>query len=174
MRNGLTVVAPALMAGLALTAAPAWAGSATGLLTATITISTDCHVSATSQVNFGTVDPTQAANASGTGSISVECTKGTTIADIKLDGGANRAGSSRQMANGGFFVAYALYADAAHTTPWGDGVTTGLGNPMAGGFTATTSAATPQTFSVYGLVTAAAEDVPAAAYHDTVNVTVDF
>ena len=162
-------LALSLCAGTAATAA-----NTTGTIGATITISTNCSVSATTQVDFGTVDPTAASNASGTGSISVKCTKGTTLTDIKLDAGGNFASGTRQMANGGNFVAYALYTDSAHTTAWGDGGTTIAAADLSSGFSATTSATVAQSYNVYGLVLAAAEDVPAATYNDTVNVTVDF
>lgn len=160
---------------LTLLSGAAFGGSTGGTLGATITISTNCSISSTTQVDFGTVDPTLATNAAGTGSISVKCTKGTTITDIVLDGGANHSGSTRQMSDGaGTFVAYALYTDAAHTTLWGDGVTAGIGNALSSGFSATSSATTAQTFNVYGQVLAAAEDVPANTYNDTVNITVNF
>lgn len=158
-----------LLAGTAASAA-----NTTGTLGATITISTNCNISATSQVDFGTVDPTAASNASGTGSISVKCTKGTTLTDIKLDAGGNFAGGTRQMANAGTFVAYALFTDAAHTTAWGDGGVSIAAADLSSGFAATTSASVAQSYNVYGLVLAAAEDVPAATYNDTVNITVDF
>jgi spore coat protein U-like protein len=152
----------------------ALAANTTGTLGATIIISTNCNISSTSQVDFGTVDPTAASNASGTGNISVKCTKGTTLTDIKLDAGGNFAGGTRQMANAGSFVAYALFTDSAHTTAWGDSGATIAAADLSSGFSATTSASVAQSYSVYGLVLAAAEDVPAATYNDTVNITVDF
>lgn len=161
------------MAGLAATAM-AVNNPATGTLGATLTILKSCQITATSQVNFGSVDPTLATNAPGVGSISVECTKGTSITDIKLSAGGNFSGGSRQMTDGTNFVAYTLYTDAAHTSAWGDGGATIAASAMSSGFVATTSATIPQSFSVYGLVLAAAEDVPTATYTDTVNITVDY
>lgn len=155
-------------------ACSAQAGSSTGILMATITIKANCHLTATSEVSFGTVDPTTPSNVSGAGSISVACTKGTTISSIVLNQGNNFGGSARRMSDGaGDFVAYELYTDSSHTTLWGDS-TSGIGAALASGFTASSSAGAPQTFSVYGLVRANAVDVPANTYNDTVNVTVNF
>jgi spore coat protein U-like protein len=125
-------------------------------------------------VDFGSVDPTLATNATGTGSVSVGCTKGTVINDIKLSGGANFASGSRQMSDGTNVVPYALFTDAAHTTAWGDGGATIAAASLSTGFVATTSATTPQSFNVYGLVLAADEDVPTSTYTDTVDITVDY
>src|SRR5690348_18226792 len=72
----------ALSAGglaLALLANSTWASSSQGLLKSTLTIKANCQFLATSEVNFGTVDPLAPANVSGNGSISVVCTKGITI-----------------------------------------------------------------------------------------------
>lgn len=165
-------VAALSMVALAGTAAAT--NPATGTLGATITILKSCSITATSQVNFGSVDPTLNAAASGTGTISVECTKGTTITDIKLSGGGSLSGGTRRMTDGTNFVAYSLYTDATHLTAWGDGGVTIAAAVNSTGFVPTTSATVPQSFSVYGQVLAAAEDVPATTYNDTVNVTVDY
>jgi spore coat protein U-like protein len=167
---GASALSLAALAGTAL----AVTNPATGTLGATLTILKSCQITATTQVDFGSVDPTLATDASGVGSVSVACTKGTVITDIKLSAGGNFASGSRQMSDGTNFVPYALFTDAAHTTAWGDGGATLPAAALSTGFVATTSAATPQSFSVYGLVLAADEDVPTATYTDTVNITVDY
>ncbi|MGE5624026.1 MAG: spore coat U domain-containing protein [Bacillota bacterium] len=166
------------LSGLAL-AGVAFAGSpnspATGTVGASLVIDTNCHITASSSVSFGTVDPTLGTAANGSGSIGVKCTKGTTLTDIKLDAGGNFASGTRQMSDGsGDFVAYSLYKDNAHSTAWGDDGATISASSQFAGYAGFTSAVVAQTFNVYGLVSAAAEDVPAGAYNDTVNVTVDF
>jgi|SRR5882724_9530195 len=160
-------------AGLAGTAM-AVNNPATGTLGATLTILKSCQITSSTQVDFGSVDPTLAANAPGVGNVSVECTKGTTINDIKLSAGGNFSSGKRQMTDGTNFVPYALFTDAAHTTAWGDGGATIAAGAKSTGFVATTSATTPQSFNVYGLVLAADEDVPTATYTDTVDITVDY
>lgn len=167
------LISAACAASMLVSAGLASAASSTGgTIGATITIQAQCHIGSVSSVNFGTVDPTLATPASGIGSFDVTCTKGTSLTDIKLDGGVNYAGGIRQMTDGVNFVAYTLYADAAHTTPWGDN--TSGGNAVSTGLPSFTSAIVPNTFQVYGGVVATAENVPAATYTDTVNITVDF
>lgn len=166
---GLTALSMLALAGTAAATNPA-----TGTIGATLTILKSCQITASTQVDFGTVDPTLGTNASGVGSISVACTKGTTITDIKLSGGGNFAGGTRQMTDGTNFVAYALFTDPSHTTAWGDGGATIAAAALNSGFVATTSAATPQSFNVYGQVLAAALDVPTSTYNDTVDITVDY
>lgn len=178
--HGMKHAAPKLVGGalaavLALAAGPAGAASTGGTLTAKLTIMSNCNVNATSQVNFGAVDPTQPRDTAGAGSLSVVCTKGTTIVSVVLGRGANYDGGSRRMADGsGDYIAYALYTDNAHTLLWGDGVTSGLGRPLGSGFFPSTSASAAQVFKVYGLVAAASLDVPADTYDDTIDITVNF
>lgn len=174
------------LVGLSLTAVAATATAsgpanpAPGTLGATITIQKSCKITASSQVDFGSVDPTTAGPFLGTGSISVECTKGTTITNIALDGGTNYDGSStRQMKFGSNLVAYSLYTDSGRTTLWGDSATAGIGNvntaPNLGAFAASSSATTPQTYTVYGKVLQAAVDgEPTGTYTDIVNVSVNY
>jgi len=164
-------LALALVTGMASASNPN--SPATGTVGATLTIDTNCHVTASSSVDFGTVDPTLATAANGSGSISVKCTKGTSLTDIKLDAGGNFS-TARQMTDGTHFVAYSLYKDAGHSIAWGDDNATFNASSQYGGYAGFTSAVVAQTFNVYGLVAAAAEDVPAGVYSDTVNVTVDF
>ena len=164
--------------GLALAGA-AFAGSpnspVNGTVGATLTIGAYCHITASSAVAFGTVDPTLATAANGSGSVSVKCTKGTSLTDIKLDAGGFFAAGTRQMTDGASdFVAYSLYKDNAHTIAWGDDNATIIASSQYSGYAGFTSAVVAQSFTVYGLVAAAAEDVPTGAYSDTVNVTVDF
>lgn len=168
----------ALTAGLLLVTGVALASNpnspAGGTIGASLTIDTNCHVTASSSVNFGTVDPTLATDASGHGTVSVKCTKGTTLTNIMLDAGGNFAGGTRKMSDGTNTVAYSLYTDSGHSTAWGDDNATINAGSQYAGFAGFTSATTAHVFDVYGLVLAAAEDVPASAYSDTVNVTVNF
>ena len=161
-----------LLAGVAFASNPN--SPATGSIGASLTIDTNCHVTASSSVAFGTVDPTLAANASGHGTVSVKCTKGTTLTNVMLDAGGNFAGGTRKMSDGTNTVAYSLYSDSGHSTAWGDDNTTINAASQYAGFNGFTSATTAHVFDVYGLVLAAAEDVPASTYSDTVNVTVNF
>jgi spore coat protein U-like protein len=171
LRKPLLVTLAVLLVSLAGTAL---AGTATGTLSTSATVNTNCTVNSPT-LTFTAIDPTAGVDSTGTATISVACTKSTTLTDIKLGPGAHQiASGSRQLANGGVFIAYALFTDAANTTPWGDSTTTGIGNKLSTGFSAFSSVATPQTFTVYGTILAAAEDVPANTYTDSVAITVDF
>ena len=159
---------------LAMVAFAAAAGTAGGTLAVSATVNTNCTVNSPT-LTFTAIDPTANVNSTGQANLSVTCTRGTTLVDIKLGpGGHQIVSGSRQVNSGANNMAYALYTDSGHTTLWGDSSTTGIGNKLSTGFSAFTSVATPQTFTVYGLILAAAEDVPAATYTDSVAVTVDF
>lgn len=161
---------------LALVAGTAVAGTASGTLSVSATVNTNCTVNSPT-LTFSAIDPTAGSNSTGNATLSVKCTKGTTLVDIKLGPGAHQIASGlRQVNNGSNNMAYALCTDSAVpcATPWGDSTTTGIGNKLSSGFSAFTSVNTAQTFTVYGYILAAAQDVPAATYTDSVAVTVDF
>ena len=168
----LNLASGALFAAWAATGA--CTGFASGSLSLSATVTTNCTVNSPT-LTFAAVDPTAAVDSTGSAVLSVICTKSTTLADIKLGPGAHQlAGGSRQLNNGSNNVAYGLFTDAASTSPWGDSTTTGIGNMLSTGFSAFSSVSTPQTYTVYGRVLAANEDVLAGTYTDSVAVTVDF
>jgi len=168
----LGLASGALLAAWAATGA--CAGSASSSLSLSATVKTNCTVNSPT-LTFSAVDPTAGVDSTGSAVLSVICTKSTTLADIKLGPGMHQlAGGSRQLNSGSNNVAYGLFTDAAYTTSWGDSATTGIGNMLNAGFSAFSSVATPQTFTVYGRVLAAGEDVPAGTYTDSVAITVDF
>src|SRR5256885_4386581 len=76
------------------------AGSSTGSLSITATVAQTCSVSATSTLAFGAYDPV-VANAStpltGTGSVSIKCTKGSSGITVDLDAGAHVSGTQRRQ-----------------------------------------------------------------------------
>ncbi len=123
-----------------------------------------CTVSAT-DLNFGTTG-ILSANQDATNAISVTCSNLTPYT-IGLDDGLNGIGSptARRMVNGGASITYAIYQNAARTSPWGD--TTGT-NTISG-----TGTGSPQTYTTYGRVPAQTTP-PAATYTDTVVVTVTY
>lgn len=174
-RTSKQLVGLALWIGLtAWTAGGAFASSAGGSLGLSATVNTNCMVNSPT-LTFAAVDPTAGVDSTGSAVLAVQCTKSTTLTDIKLGpGGHQLPGGARQLNNGSNYVVYGLFTDAAYTTPWGDSATTGIGNALSSGFAAFSSVATPQTFTVYGRVQAASQDVPAGTYTDSVAVTVDF
>jgi len=170
---GLKTACATLVMSL-IAAGSAFAGTASGTLAVSATVNTNCTVNSPT-LTFTAIDPTAGVNSTGSATLSVTCTKSTTLVDIKLGPGAHQIVSgSRQVNNAANNMAYGLFTDAAFTTAWGDSTTTGIGNKLSTGFSAFASVATPQTFTVYGRILAAAQDVPAATYTDSVAVTVDF
>jgi len=131
------------------------------------TVAKNCSITTTA-VAFGSYDPI-VTNATtpldGTGTVVVTCTKGAgTRIDLGL--GANASGSTRRMTGGTDFLTYELYQDSGRATVWGSGA-------VAGQTIATAPSKAPRTFTVYGRV-AAAQDVAAASYADTVVATINF
>jgi spore coat protein U-like protein len=148
----------------------ALAGTATSNMSVTATVSNNCTITA-GALSFGAYDPIGAnasspLNASAT--ISVTCTSGdaTTIA---LGQGSDPATGStdaaplRQMSDGASHnLPYQLYKDSGHSTVWNN--TTGASYTGTG---------TAGSVTVYGQI-AAAQNVPAASYSDTVVATITF
>lgn len=163
---GTLAAAAALAAVIGSTSASAT--TATANLNVSATVVSNCTIS-TAPIDFGAYDPIGAnasANLDGTGTVTVACTKGAT-ATVGLGLGSNPSGSTRQMSDGsGNYLSYELYADATHSTVWGN-AGAGLLTPSA----APSKAA--RNFTVYGRVPAN-QDVPGGTYGDTVVATVNF
>ena len=145
----------------------AYAATATGVMTVTATITSTCSVGAS---NLAFTSATSAAIAAGNvdaiGTVSVNCTTGSPYT-IGLDAGTGVGATiaSRKMSAGTLQLSYTVYTSAARTTVWGDGTgaekVSGIGNGAA------------QSISAYGRIFAG-QVVPAAAYADTVNVTITY
>ncbi len=162
--SSLSLAAAATLAALPMTVQ----ADATGSLAVSAQVAPVCEIVTTADVAFGTLDPT--IDNSATGSISWQCTTGTTT-QILLNGGLAGAvdGTARQMSGtGANTLPYQLFTDLGLTNEWlntdGAGVSvTGVG--YLGG----------DAISVYGRVAQA--DAAAAvndSYTDTVTVTILF
>ena len=120
-------------------------------------------------MNFGSYDPVQAnatAPLDGQATITVACTKGTSV-DLGMDTGQNAQGNNRRMSGGGSnYLAYEIYKDQSHTDVWRDS-----GNGELDGGVAPSR--DPRQFVAYGRI-AGGQDVPEGNFQDTVLVTVDF
>jgi spore coat protein U-like protein len=149
-------------------------GSDTSVLAATqtanlpvnVTVVTNCTITTTA-VAFANYDSLAAANDdTSSGGVSVACTKGVS-AWIGLNFGQNAAASPRAMKDSaGDLLNYDLYKDSPGGTVWGNTSTTGLT------LTAAPSKAA-RNYTVHGRITSG-QDVPAAAYSDSVTATVNF
>ncbi|HSC46867.1 MAG TPA: spore coat U domain-containing protein [Gammaproteobacteria bacterium] len=171
-KSTLGFTASALL--MALVSGAAFGGSASGTLSVSATVNTNCTVNSPT-LTFTAIDPTAGVNSTGSATLSVKCTKGTTLLDIKLGpGGHQIASGKRQLNNGAVNIPYQLFTDAGFTTLWGDSTTTGIGSKLSTGFSAFSSVNTAQTFTVFGQILVADEDVAANTYTDSVAITVDF
>lgn len=143
------------------------AATATGVMTVTATITSTCTVGASSlSFTSATSAAIAAGNVDAIGTVTVNCTSGSPYT-IGLDAGAGTGATvaSRKMAAGIQLLSYTVYTSAARTTVWGDGTSSekvsGIGNGAL------------QSISAYGRIFAG-QVVGAAAYTDTVNVTVTY
>lgn len=147
------------------------AETATANLEVSATVSANCIISTTA-LAFGSYDPVSAhasAPLDGTGGVSVTCTTGSsgTITlgqGTNADTGSTDAVPLRRMTEGSSFISYTLFQDASRTEVWANTAGTGVVHNGTGESTAIT---------IYGQV-AAAQNVPAGSYVDTVVATVTF
>jgi spore coat protein U-like protein len=139
----------------------------TATLAVTAQVGNNCSIT-TTPLAFGAYDPVVAnatAPLSGTGGVVITCTKNA-VTHIGLGLGANALATARRMILGTEFLTYELYQDAGYATVWGT-----VGAAMLTPGAAPSKAA--RTFPVYGRV-AAAQDVAAGSYTDSVIATVNF
>ena len=123
----------------------------------------------TQPLAFGNYDPVLAnatAPLDGQSTLTVACTKGTSVT-IEMDDGSNSVGNRRRMVDSRrTFLEYEAYKDSARTQRWGNS----FGERYDGGVAPSRD---PRQFIVYGRVMGG-QDVPEGAFQDTVLVTVQF
>jgi spore coat protein U-like protein len=170
-RAFLATVSLAATASLPLIAQ---AGTASGTASVSATVTNNCVFGA-SAVTFGSYDAVSANKVSAltaNGTVNITCTSGDAYS-ISADAGSNgshaASGFTRAMSyttGGGspttYYLSYELYTDSGFTTVW-DG-----SNALSG-----TGSGASQALTFYGRV-GAGQAVPAAAYADTVNLSVSF
>jgi len=139
------------------------AGSTSTTFNTQIAITAACAINSAAALNFGT-QGVLASNVDQSSTIQVTCTN-TTPYTIGLDAGIGSAATiaARKLTSGSNTVSYTLYADAAHTTLWG--------NTPSSDTVAATGNGSAQSFTVYGRVPAQAAPAP-GNYSDTITVTV--
>lgn len=153
-------------AAIALVSGAASAATATSTLSVSATVLKSCTV-ATTPVLFGNYDPTSATAKTGTGSVAVTCTSGTSY-DVGLDAGAGTGATvaSRKLTLSSNTLNYALYSDSGYTSVWGVTIGTDVVH-------ATAPVSLVNTHTVYGSIPAG-QGATLGAYTDTVNVTVTY
>lgn len=156
-----------LLAGLGL-ATDAAAQSASDSFDVTANVVTTCRIQAPNDLAFGAYDPTIDTAATGTTTIRVRCTNGTS-APIALDDGLNGGGgdcTTRAMSDGANTLAYGLYQSSGTSTPWGCATGTNT-------YTYTATNAAWNNVTVHGVIPAG-QNAPDGSYSDTVTATINF
>jgi len=151
---------------VAATSAFAGTASTTNTNNITASVAAKCTIGAFS-IAFGAYDPFSATPLDQSGTVTINCTKGTT-GTVSFDLGVNASGAVRRMQDTGAtgnFLSYEVYTDNTHTTVWNAVNTVALGPSV--------SKNTALTATAYGRV-AAGQDAAIANYQDTLVATVTF
>lgn len=144
-----------LIMALPLYGMPVSAGETTELRV-TASVNSNCKILQIQDINFGALDPGQASNASEEGHISFACTRGVDYR-MTIDQGANfdsERSSRRMKANAADYLPYRIDNEVV------SGSGTGFSLPL--------------NFSIQASVSGADyRDLPVAAYHDTLRITLE-
>ena len=177
LRKGFLLASAALLAFAGTWAAfdvggSTQASTATGNLTVQIQVTAGCAVGSAT-LDFGpTLSSALVSAVTGSTSIAVTCTNGTTYS-IGLDNGANALASQRRLTNGsGSYLNYQLFTDISRTVPWTAG-STSTTCVVSGQCITGTGTGAAQNITVYGSAIAVLP-VAAGNYSDTVTMTVTY
>ena len=153
-------IAPTILA-LSLIASGASAATATATVAISATVQATC-TNTTTSLPFGTYTGLVA---TGTATVTVQCTN-TTPYNVGLDAGGSTGATvtNRAMTGGAVLLYYGLFQDASHATNWGN---------SAGSWVAGTGNGANQVLTVYGQV-AGGQYVTPGAYTDTITATVNY
>ena len=169
--RAVIVTASAIFAVAVMVPCAVKAGSSTGTLTVTASVSQKCILSSPT-LAFGSYDPVvtnNSANLDATTTITVTCTKGATGITLGFGNSANaptgctapqRCLVGAAHAN---YLNYQLYSDSGRSSVW----TTAISESITGGIT------TPTNLTIYGRVPPA-QDVNVDTYSDSVVATVNY
>jgi spore coat protein U domain-containing protein, fimbrial subunit CupE1/2/3/6 len=155
------------LAILLAVAVQVYAGSSTGNMAISASVTNTCSITNSPSISFGSYSPLAGTDLDVNGTISVACTKGT-VATITLDAGGNSThavGTTRAMVSGTNYLSYEIYSNSGLTTVWGTGAN-GVQEPAAPSKAAVN-------YTAFGRVPNS-QDVPAGSYSDSVNITVSF
>ncbi len=156
----------------------AFAGTATSNIPVSAAVNSNCTISTTQNLAFGSYDPVSANDTTplnATGIVSVKCTKGATGLAIGL-GDGNNVQTGQRYFDAGHTFAYNIYkpdsntpsaACTAYSTAWGNT----LGTDTFSISNSTSKAA--RTYNVCGQIPAS-QDVATGSYNDTIVATVNF
>ncbi|MGV2813949.1 Csu type fimbrial protein [Enterobacter cancerogenus] len=134
-------------------------------ISASATVKSGCELLSVSPMDFGSKSPVNSGLLSGnaTSGVTVSCPLNMTYT-VAMGMGMNSDGGGRRMCNGASCVAYNLYQDAAHTTPWNDSDLVQ---------TQTSATGEAESLTVYGAIPPQQWPAP-GTYSDTVVVTLSY
>jgi len=165
---GTVLIAGGATAGLVVGhSAHLSAGNAAASIAAGATVINNCKIT-TSDLTFTSYDPLAASDVTGTGTVTIACTKGASPT-VALSVGANpthATGTTRAFNNGTSYLSYEIYKDSNYATVWGD----------AGSAVLTAGAAPDKngrSFTAYAKIPAG-QDIVAGTYSDGMTATVNF
>lgn len=118
----------------------------------------------TNPVSFGTIDVLR--TSSGNGEVVVRCDQPTGFT-VGLSPGSGGSEGRQMDGPGSAALAYALFADASYTLPWGDG--RAIGQPRDG----SSNGNAPERLTIYGLIPRQPDTEP-GTYTDSLQVTLTF
>ena len=177
----LFVFFSAAAAGLWYFAPKAFAGTSTNNITVSASAIADCSISAAT-LAFGNYDPTTGLPLNGTATTTIVCTQGSTPSII-FGLGNNNANipATTPVSNWAMndaavaYLGYNMYEDSAHTTLWPKTGGTPLNLSLCTGTNSPcyNEPGTSDTTTIYGQIPAS-QNVPVAAYGDSVVMTVSF
>jgi spore coat protein U-like protein len=170
--HSIPAMASLMLVGICTTAVQAQAGTATGSLGVTITITSGCTISASATLAFGSVAGSSLATTDATANttFSVTCTLLAPYA-IGMGYGSNASGTQRRMLNGAStYLNYGLYQSTGTTQPWTT-ATSSTACTTAGACVTATGTGAAVTYTVYGDVPSG-QAVAAGAFTDSVTMTV--
>jgi spore coat protein U-like protein len=155
-----------LAAGFAVLSGVAYGATTTTNFQVQLTIAAQCIINSASTLNFGGSQGLLLTNVDQTSTLQVQCTDSTPY-NIGLNAGTGSGATVavRKLTGGGGTINYSLYTDGAHSTVWGNTVST---DTVAG-----TGNGSNQSFTIFGRVPAQATPAP-GLYADTITVTVNY
>jgi spore coat protein U-like protein len=146
-----------IMLALIMSAGTAMAATDTSNLDVLVTVQNMCRITSTTDVDFGTYDPTDPADdTDGVGDIKFRCTKGANYGIYIV--------RTNTMTDGTDNLTYALYTDVARTSVF---PSSSVGTPD------TSVSNAVATKNIYGKITAQ-QDVQAGNYSETVTATIEY
>ncbi|GHB13275.1 Csu type fimbrial protein [Salinicola rhizosphaerae] len=146
-------------------------GTATTVISLSLTISPDCAIDAPS-LDFGSA-PLVSGFDAVTQTISIRCTKGSSYT-VGINDGLNASGTQRRMAAGGNFLAYEIYQGASSQTRWGSSGSARRSSATADLQPGNTDGVSWQGFTYRAEILPAQATPPPATYTDTLVVDVAF